>query len=342
MNNKKYDLKKVSKVAVATLFLLFLLVDFLAWPQIGSSTSGIVTAFVFEIASLLALALYSVHMVNREKKGLTTAGGSFIQTLAKYEFLMEQLISRDFKIKYKRSVLGVFWSFLNPLLMMTVQYVVFSKLLGVRDAGVQHYAIYLLCGIVIFNGFNDCCNQAMRAIISNASLITKVYVPKYIYPVTKVLSASINMVLSMVPLLLVTIFYGLFNGLYIRWSILLLPLALIFVISFAVGMGFLLSSLMVFFHDVEFLWGVISTMWMYATPIIYSTSMLERSGAGWLAKVMQFNPLYHYVTFVRTIIIDGCSPAISEYFICAICSLVMIIIGGTVFKKTQDQFVLYI
>ena len=80
---------------------------------------------------------------------------------------MEQLISRDFKIKYKRSVLGVFWSFLNPLLMMTVQYVVFSKLLGVRDAGVQHYAIYLLCGIVIFNGFNDCCNQAMRAIISN-------------------------------------------------------------------------------------------------------------------------------------------------------------------------------
>ena len=180
MNNKKYDLKKVSKVAVATLFLLFLLVDFLAWPQIGSSTSGIVTAFVFEVAVLLALALYGVHMVNREKKGLTTAGGSFIQTLAKYEFLMEQLISRDFKIKYKRSVLGVFWSFLNPLLMMTVQYVVFSKLLGVRDAGVQHYAIYLLCGIVIFNGFNDCCNQAMRAIISNASLITKVYVPKYI------------------------------------------------------------------------------------------------------------------------------------------------------------------
>ena len=132
MNNKKYDLKKVSKVAVATLFLLFLLVDFLAWPQIGSSTSGIVTAFVFEVAVLLALALYGVHMVNREKKGLTTAGGSFIQTLAKYEFLMEQLISRDFKIKYKRSVLGVFWSFLNPLLMMTVQYVVFSKLLGVR------------------------------------------------------------------------------------------------------------------------------------------------------------------------------------------------------------------
>ena len=342
MNNKKYDLRKVSIVTVLTVFLLFLLVDWLAWSQISASQSSTIMAAVFEVVVLAAVALYGARMIAREKKGLQTAGGYFIQTIAKYEFLMEQLISRDFKIKYKRSVLGVFWSFLNPLLMMTVQYVVFSKLLGVRDAGIQHYAIYLLCGIVIFNGFNDCCNQAMRAIIGNASLITKVYVPKYIYPVTKVLSASINMVLSMVPLLLVTVCYGLFNGLYLHWSILLLPLALIFVISFAVGMGFLLSSLMVFFHDVEFLWGVISTMWMYATPIIYSTSMLEKSGAEWLATLMQFNPLYHYVTFVRTIIIDGCSPAISEYFICALCSLVMIVIGGTVFKKTQDQFVLYI
>lgn len=342
MNKKKYDLRKVSIVTVVTVFLLFWLVDMIAWPQIGSSRSNIITAAVFEVAVLLFLALYGARMVSREKKGLETAGGSFIQTIAKYEFLMEQLISRDFKIKYKRSVLGVFWSFLNPLLMMLVQYTVFNTLLGARGAGVDHYAIYLLCGIVMFNGFTDCCNQAMRAITSNASLITKVYVPKYIYPVTKVLSASINMVLSMVPLLLVTFFYGLFNGLYLHWSVLLLPLALIFVISFAVGMGFLLSSLMVFFHDIEFLWGVISTMWMYATPIIYSTSMLENSGAGWLAKVMEFNPMYHYVTFLRTIIIDGCSPAISEYFICALCSLVMILIGGTVFKKTQDQFVLYI
>ena len=176
----------------------------------------------------------------------------------------------------------------------------------------------------------------MRAIISNASLITKVYVPKYIYPVTKVLSASINMVLSMVPLLLVTIFYGLFNGLaYSLVNFFGQLLALIFVISFAVGMGFLLSSLMVFFHDVEFLWGVISTMWMYATLIIWVYRYAGKKWCRMAGWVMQFNPLYHYVTFVRTIIIDGCSPAISEYFICAICSLVMIIIGGTVFKRRR-------
>lgn len=342
MNENRYDLQKVTIVTVVTVFLMFWLIDMLAWPQISAGTAGIAAAAVFELAVLAALSLYGIRMVQREKKGLSTAGGYFIQTIAKYEFLMEQLISRDFKIKYKRSVLGIFWSFLNPLLMMIIQYVVFSNLLGLRGAGVDHYAIYLLCGIVMFNGFNDCCNQAMRAITSNASLITKVYVPKYIYPVTKVLSSSINMVLSMVPLLLVTFVYGLFNGLYLKWSVLLLPLALIFVISFAIGLGFLLSSLMVFFHDIEFLWGVISTMWMYATPIIYSTKMLENGGAKWLADLMQFNPMYHYVTFLRTIIIDGCSPAISEYFICAFCSLIMLVIGGTVFRKTQDQFVLYI
>ena len=169
MNKKKYDLQKVSIVTVITVFLLFWLVDMIAWPQIGSSRSNIITAAVFEVVVLLVLALYGARMVRREKKGLETAGGSFIQTIAKYEFLMEQLISRDFKIKYKRSVLGVFWSFLNPLLMMIVQYTVFNTLLGARSAGVEHYAIYLLCGIVMFNGFNDCCNQAMRAITSNAS-----------------------------------------------------------------------------------------------------------------------------------------------------------------------------
>lgn len=342
MNEKKYDLKKVSSIVFGIVLAVFLLVDWLAWDQISTAAYGIAAAAIFEIAVLAVIAGYAAHMIHCEKKGISTAGAYFIQTIAKYEFLLEQLISRDFKIKYKRSVLGIFWSFLNPLLMMVVQYVVFSNLLGVRGAGVEHYAIYLLCGIVMFQGFNDCCNQSMRAIVGNASLITKVYVPKYIYPVTKVFSSSINLMLSMVPLVLVTLIYGLFNGLYLHFSVLLLPLALLYLITFAIGLGFLLSALMVFFHDIEFLWGVFSTMWMYATPIIYSTSMLESGGAKWLADLMKFNPMYHYVTFLRTIIIDGCSPAISEYFICALCSAVMVLIGATVFRKTQDQFVLYI
>ena len=342
MDIKKYDLKKVGIWIIGVTAALFILVDLIAWPQIKECLVGATWFFILEGLLFVLIAAYCFRMIRRDRNGRHTLAGDFIQTLAKYEFLIEQLVSRDFKIKYKRSVLGIFWSFLNPLLMMVVQYVVFSNLFNVRDASIKHYAIYLLCGIVIFNGFTDCCNQAMRAIISNASLITKVYVPKVIYPVTKVLSASINICLSMVPLLLVTLVYGLFKGLYLSWSVLLIPVALVLLISFAVGMGMLLSSLMVFFHDVEFLWGVFSMMWMYATPIIYSIGLLEANGALLLANAMKFNPMYHYVTFMRTIIIDGCSPSIEEYLICLLCSCIMMAVGGLVFHKTEDKFVLYI
>lgn len=342
MEKKRYNIKKVVKWLLCGSLLGFLLLDWIAWPQICVSWPGAAGIVVIEVILYAALCFYCVRIVKRDgKEG--TLFGNFIQIIAKYEFLIEQLVSRDFKIKYKRSVLGVFWSFLNPLLMMIVQYVVFSNLLNVRDGSVQHYAIYLLCGIVMFNGFTDCCNQAMRSIIGNASLITKVYVPKMIYPVTKVLSASINIVLSMLPLLLVTIIYGLFNGLYLTKAVLLLPVALVLLIMFAIGMGLLLSSLMVFFHDVEFLWSVISTMWMYATPIIYSLGLLEqKEGTEWLIRVIKFNPMYHYVDFLRTIIINGSSPAVSEYLICLLFSVGMMLVGGFVFHKTEDKFVLYI
>ncbi|MFQ9510729.1 MAG: ABC transporter permease [Lachnospiraceae bacterium] len=338
MNEKRYNLKKLCAIVDIGYIVSMVLFSLIAHEQIQNSLIGPYYILVF--AGVFALiVLYGLHLQRCEKAGKETLGLNFIHTIAKYEFLLEQLVMRDFKIKYKRSVLGVFWSFLNPLLMMLVQYVVFSKLFGVRGMSVEHYAIYLLCGIVMFNGFNDCTSQAMRAITSNSSLITKVYVPKYIYPVSKVLSSSINIFLSMVPLLLVTFVYGLFNGLYLTPAILLLPVALFFLILFIMGMGFLLSSLMVFFHDVEFLWGVITTMWMYATPIIYDIKMLEGT---WVAKILVFNPLYHYVDFVREIILYGRSPEMIEYVVCFAFSFGMFLIGAFVFKKTQDKFVLYI
>lgn len=341
MNKKKADLNKIGQVTVLVYVVCLLVFTWTAWSQIQNSRIRGGVYPVIAIVLLLLIILYILHLKNCQKKEKKSIGLDFIETVRKYKFLMEQLISRDFKIKYKRSILGVFWSFLNPLLMMLVQYVVFSKLFDLRGMGITHYAIYLLCGIITWNGFSDCATQAMHAITGNASLITKVYVPKYIYPVTKVLSAGINLLLSMVPLLLVTFIYGLFNGLYLTKAIFLIPIALIFVIVFTIGVGFLLSSLMVFFHDVEFLWGVFSMMWMYATPIIYGIDLL-RGKTEWLVMLMEFNPMYHYVSFMRTIIIDGCSPALSEYVICGAFSLGMLIIGAFVFKKTQDKFILYI
>ena len=185
---------------------------------------------------LVILIVYLLLLISGEKKGRKTASLDFIHALKKYKFLIEQLVSRDFKTKYKRSVLGILWSFLNPLMTMAIQYIVFSRLIA-RGAGIEHYAAYLLAGIVLYNGFLDCNNQAMHAITGNASLVTKVYVPKYIYPVSKVLSVSLNTVLSMIPLFLVTMISGVRPSFY--W--LLLPIPLFLVLLFAVGFSVMMT-----------------------------------------------------------------------------------------------------
>ncbi len=344
----KIDLKRTGKYALLGFGVMVLLFTVGAWDRLfAASVFGIRLIYIYPGIVLLLglfLLLYLRKMKACQNSGKKCAGLYFLQTIHRYRFLIEQLVERDFKIKYKRSVLGAFWSFLNPLLMMIVQYVVFSHLLGIRG-NVEHYAIYLLCGIVIWNGFNDCSTQSMRSITANAALITKVYVPKYIYPVTKVLSASINIVLSMVPLLLVTLVYGLFSNphLYLSKAVLLLPFGLVLLVVFCIGMGFFLSSLMVFFHDIEFLWGFVSTLWMYSTPIIYSLSMLEgKEGAQWLVNLMRFNPMYHYISFFRTIILERQSPAFAEYGICLAFSAGLFILGLLMFRKVQDKFILYL
>lgn len=215
--------------------------------------------------------------------------------------------------------------------MMVIQYVVFVNLFKFN---VDNYAVYLLTGIVMYNGMSDTTTQAMSSITGNASLITKVYVPKYIYPVSKVLSTSINLLLSMLPLMLVAIF----TGLAPKWSWLLLPYAIVCQIVFTIGVSFVLSSLMVFFRDMQFLWGVFTTAWMYATPIMYPISILP----GLMQQLERVNPMYHYITFMRTIIIDGIAPSPDRFLACALFAVAAFVIGSIVFKKTQDQFVLYI
>lgn len=189
-----------------------------------------------------------------------------IDAFRRYGYLLRQLVSRDFKSKYKRSVLGVLWSFLNPLLTMLVQYIVFSTLF---KSDIPNYPLYLLSGIVCFNFFSESTGMALQSITGNASLITKVYVPKYIYPLSRMLSSSINLLMSLIPLLLVM----LLTWTPVRPAILLLPVGLVCLVGFCLGIGLILSTMMVFFRDTQFLWGVVSLLWMYATPIFYGNQM---------------------------------------------------------------------
>ena len=292
-------------------------------------------AGIYPVALLLlffVLAGVSIWTIWADEHDKSTPILTFIYTIKKYKFLMQQLVSRDFKTKYKRSVLGVFWSFLNPLLTMSVQYIVFSRLMRFQ---VENYPVYLLTGIVFFNGFTDCTTQAMMSIVGNAALITKVYVPKYIYPISKVLSASINIAFSMIPLLLV----ALFTGLWPTPAIFIVLYGFACFLLFMIGVSFALSAAMTFFRDMQFLWGVFTMMWMYATPVIYP---LETLAGTFLYPLQKVNPMYHFISFFRTIIISGTSPEPTEYILCAAFAFAALLVGGLIFRKTQDKFVLYI
>lgn len=251
--------------------------------------------------------------------------------IKRYKFLIEQIVNRDFKVKYKRSVLGMMWSFLNPLLTMMVQYIVFSQLFR---SDIENFPVYLMCGTVIFSFFTEAVGLSLMSIVGNAALITKVYVPKYIYPVTRVLSSLINLLISMIPLLLAI----LITGQQITKAYLLIPIILVCVLVFTIGVGMLLSALMVFFRDVQFLWGIVSMLWMYATPLFYPESIVPQQ----FKFLHTVNPMYYYVKTFRMLVLDGISPEPKMYVLCAFMALISLAIGAFVFKKTQNNFVLYL
>lgn len=277
---------------------------------------------------LLAILSWMLYSEKKQKKNVLV---NAIVAVQRYRFLIRQLVSRDFKTKYKRSVLGVFWSFLNPLLNMMVQYIVFSNLFRFDIA---YYPVYLLCGNVIFNYFSESCGIALTSITGNANLITKVYVPKYIYPLTRIISSMINLLISLIPLIIV----ALIMGLWPTKAYILMVYPLICLAIFCLGLGMLLAAAMVFFRDIQFLWGVLVTIWMYLTPIFYPVSILEEH----LSWVISANPLYYFVTFMRSCLIDGLSPEPIMYVQCLLFALGMFAVGAFIFKKTQDRFILYL
>lgn len=284
------------------------------------------------VAVIFVIALiYTLHCIKRADRGENNIVVLICMIYERYGFLIRQLVSRDFKAKYKRSVLGMAWSFLNPLLTMSVQYIVFSTLFRSSTA---NYPVYLLSGIVFFSFFNEAISMGMTSITGNASLIKKVYMPKYIYPIAKVLSSLINLGLSILPLFLVM----LLTGTRFTPSLFLLIFDIICLLLFVMGMVMLLSTSMTFFQDTQFLWSVVSMMWVYLTPIFYSENIIPQK----LLIFYHMNPMYQYITFARICIIDGVSPAPTSYLWCMISAGIVFIIGALTFKKYQDKFVLYL
>ena len=193
-------------------------------------------------------------------------------TYKKYGFLMKQLVSRDFKVKYKRSVLGIFWSLLYPVLTMAVMALVFTNMFKFSTPGVNYLA-YLMSGLVIFNYFSEASNLAMSSVVANFSLINKVYIPKYIFPISKCLFVGINFLLTLIPLYAIILLTG--TGINIYH--LLLPYAFICLFLFTVGFGLILATVSVFLRDMFYIYGVVITLWTYMTPIMYDISIISVS-----------------------------------------------------------------
>lgn len=255
----------------------------------------------------------------------------YIQNFIKFQPLLSELISRDIKIKYRKSVLGVLWTLLNPLLMMIVLSVVFSNLF---KFDIENFPLYLLSGQIVFNFYNDATSTAMTAIIGNAALIKKVYVPKYLFVISRVFSSFINLMASFTALMLVMIA----TRAELHWTVILslIPLALLMLLS--LGIGLILAALTVKFRDIMHLYSVFTTVLMYLTPVIYPMSILPE----WLEKIVLLNPLTNILMMFRDVMINNTLFDLWSLTVAIVETAFFMAMGLYVFYKNQDQFILNI
>lgn len=258
---------------------------------------------------------------------------NIFSNINRYSFLMKQLILRDFKVKYKRSVLGIVWSILYPLLMMSVMAIVFSQMFKMRMEGVN-YLVYLMTGLVMFNYFNEASNTAMTSVVFNFSLINKVYIPKYIFPIAKCLFVGINFLLTLIPLLGVILLTGCTPNLLYFF----LPVIFLCMLIFTIGISLLISTISVFLRDMFYIYGIILTIWNYVTPIFYDISIIPEN----LQTLFRYNPLFIFINSARGIILYNSMPTIQDILLMFGISIFMFVVGALVFKKNQDKFIYYV
>lgn len=245
--------------------------------------------------------------------------------------LLRELVVRDIKVRYRHSALGLVWTVLNPLLMMVVITIVFSTLF---KQNIPNFPIYYLSGSLIFAFNSESTTTALNSIISNASLIKKVYIPKYLFPLSNVLSGLVNLGFSLIAMVIVM----LVTGAPFHATLLLLPIPIFYTFLFSVGLGILLSAVTVFFRDIAHFYSVFILAWTYFTPIFYPVEILPDA----VMQLMRLNPMYHLVTYMRSIVLYGVFPSLKENLLCLCLGLLMLALGLFVFYKKQDKFVLYV
>ena len=255
-----------------------------------------------------------------------------IRNFFRYKDLLRELVSRDIKLKYRRSFLGYLWSVLNPLMIMVIMTIVFSTMFR---GNIENFPVYLFTGQLLFNFMNQSTQQAIYSITNNGALLKKIYLPKYIFVFSKITSGLIDLLFSFGALILVM----LFTGTRFTYYCLLFPFVIIQIYIFCLGFGMFLAQANVFFRDIQYLYNAFITAWMYITPLFYPIEMLP----GWLQFIVShFNPMFFYIDQFRAIIYRGTLPSLYTVVIGVVTAAVVFAIGSLCFKKNQDKFILYI
>lgn len=256
---------------------------------------------------------------------------NLVNRFKKEQFLFEELVKRDFKQKYKRTVLGMGWSILSPLLTLFVLNFIFSNFFG---RTVKYYTIYLFCGNLIFSYFNESTNSGMYSLMANAGIFSKVNVPKYLFLFSKNISSLINFGLT----LLIFFAFVIVNGLPITLKFILLLYPILCLIAFNLGIGLILSAMFVFFRDIGYLYSVFTMLLMYSSAIFYTIDIVPKS----FQFLFYCNPVYTYILYFRSIVIDGQIPGLFLHILCAIYAIVALCIGGYIYKRYNHKFLYYV
>ena len=251
--------------------------------------------------------------------------------LAKHRFLFEELVKRDFKKKYKRTVLGMAWSVLSPLLTLMVMKLVFTQFFG---RNMEHYTTYLFCGNLIFLYFSESTGQGMQSLMGNAGIFTKVNVPKYLFLFSKNVQTLLNFGLTLVVFVVFCIFVGIIFTW--RWVMLIYPI--VFLLLFNIGIGLVLSALFVFFRDIQYLWRIFTQLLMYMSAIFYTVENYSPI----VQKLFYINPIYVFINYFRRIVIDMSVPGIGIHLLILVYTLIVLGIGCWMYKKYNHRFLYYV
>ena len=278
-------------------------------------------------------------MISKSDQGMIVSSHAKNE-VEKDRFILKQLVTKDFKIKYRRSFLGVAWSVLNPLLMMIVMAVVFSTIFAQGRNGAvspELYPLYLIVGNVTFSVMSESTNQALMSIIWASSLLKKVKVHRWVFPVQKVLFSLVNFGFSLIAVAIVMIWFHVVP----TWHLILLPVCLFLLMLFCMGLGMMLSALTVFFRDIMHLWSVVITAWTYLTPIFWTTDFIGKMP--YVVRIIMYaNPMYNYIQFMRDIFLFQTTPTFFTVGMCVAWAVVALVLGYVVFHKSEHKFILYI